>query len=144
MNGYIGIGSGKSKETVPAREKAFRTAKLNIMKIKRGCGSWECGCKEAHTIPYKVVGKVGSVVVELIPAPKGTGLCIEKECGKLLNLAGIKDVWSKTFGKTTSKINLLNACMKALRQLIEMKTKPEQEELLGVVEGKLNGRKESE
>src|SRR3989338_8376894 len=51
-NGYVGMGYGKSKETVPAREKAIRKAKLNLIKIKRGCGSWECGCKEPHSIPF--------------------------------------------------------------------------------------------
>src|SRR4030042_762182 len=40
-DGYIGLGHGKSKETIPAREKAMRKAKLNIIKIRRGCGSWE-------------------------------------------------------------------------------------------------------
>src|SRR3989344_4820680 len=64
-DGFIGIGRGKAKETVPAREKALRRAKLNIIKIKRGCGSWECACKEPHSIPFKVKGKCGSVIVEL-------------------------------------------------------------------------------
>ena len=50
-NGYIGIGYGKSKETVLSREKALRNAKLNIIKIRRGCGSWQCGCRTPHTIP---------------------------------------------------------------------------------------------
>ena len=134
-NGYVGIGYGKSKETVPAREKAIRNAKLGVIKIKRGCGSWQCGCGQPHTIPYKVEGKCGSVIVKLMPAPKGTGLCIEKECGKILKLAGIKDVWSKTFGKTNTKINLIYACIKALRQLIETKTRHDDIERLGVVEG---------
>lgn len=39
-DGFVGIGAGKAKETVPAREKAYRKAKLNIIKIRRGCGSW--------------------------------------------------------------------------------------------------------
>ena len=39
--GYIGLGYGKTKETVPVREKAIRMAKLNLIKIKLGCGSWE-------------------------------------------------------------------------------------------------------
>ncbi|MBI4153967.1 30S ribosomal protein S5, partial [Candidatus Woesearchaeota archaeon] len=44
-DGYVGLGTGKAKETVPAREKALRSAKLNVIKIRRGCGSWACGCK---------------------------------------------------------------------------------------------------
>src|SRR3989344_938043 len=43
-DGYVGIGHGKAKETMPAREKAVRNAKLDIISIKRGCGSWSCYC----------------------------------------------------------------------------------------------------
>ncbi len=121
--GYVGIGYGKAKETVPAREKAIRKAKLNIIKVKYGCGSWACACGETHSIPLKVSGKCGSVIVELIPAPKGTGLVIHKELKKILNLAGIKDIYSKTFGKTNTQINLVKACMEALKQITKTKTK---------------------
>ena len=55
-----------------------------------------------------------------MPAPKGTGLTIEKKCQKLLALAGIKDVYSKTFGQTT-KLNLVKACVDALKNLSNMK-----------------------
>ncbi len=135
-NGYIGIGYGKSKETVPAREKATRNAKTNIIKILRGCGSWQCGCKEPHTIPFKVQGKCGSVKITLIPAPKGTGLVIEKECAKILRLAGIKDIWSKKIGAPT-KINLLHACFDALQKLITTKVNSDAISSLGIVEGKI-------
>lgn len=120
-DGYIGVGYGKSKETVPAREKAIRNAKLNIIKIRRGCGSWQCGCNEPHTMPFAVEGKCGSVIIKLMPAPRGTGLCVEGECQKILKLAGVKDVWSKTLGHTKTKMNLVNACFNALKKLMEMK-----------------------
>ncbi len=136
-DGYVGIGYGKSKETVPAREKAMRNAKLNVIKIRRGCGSWECNCKEPHSIPFKVYGKCGSVEITLIPAPKGTGLKVEKECQKILRLAGIKDVWSSTIGKTGTKINLIYACRRALRNLSETKISRETAATLGVVEGRM-------
>jgi small subunit ribosomal protein S5 len=136
-NGYIGIGYGKSKETVPAREKAIRAAKLNIMKIKRGCGSWACGCGEPHTLPFTIEGKCGSVKIKFFPAPKGTGLKSEHECAKILKLAGIEDVWSKSFGKTATKLNLIKACIAALRQLVEMKIKEYDVTRLGIVEGAL-------
>ena len=135
-NGHIGLGYGKSKETVPAREKGLRRAKLNLIKIRRGCGSWQCGCKEPHTIPFAVKGKQGSCIIELIPAPKGTGLCIESECQKVLKLAGIKDVWSKTKGQTKTKTNLLAACFEALKNLIKMKAGSKHFEELGIVDGK--------
>ncbi|MBW2977784.1 30S ribosomal protein S5 [Candidatus Woesearchaeota archaeon] len=135
QNGYVGVGFGKAKETVPAREKAIRNAKLNLIKIRRGCGSWQCGCKEPHTIPFIVEGKCGSVKVKLIPAPKGTGLATEKEIAKILKMAGLKDVWSKTFGHTVSKINLIVACMNALKKLTTTKIKPDHIETLGICEG---------
>ncbi len=141
-NGYIGLGYGKSKETVPAREKSIRNAKLNLFKIRRGCGSWQCGCKEPHTIPYKVEGKCGSVILKLFPAPKGTGLKIENECGKILELAGIKDVWSKTLGKAGTKYNLIYACIKALKRLMTVRTKANDASVLGLVEGKIKAEKE--
>ncbi len=137
MNGYFGIGYGKSKETVPAREKAIRNAKIKIMKIRRGCGSWQCNCKEPHSIPFKVEGKCSSSEIKLIPAPKGTGLRVEKECKKILSLAGIKDVWSKTYGQTKTKINLIYACIEALKKLTTTKIKTQHIEDLGIVEGKL-------
>ena len=143
-NGYVGIGYGKSKETVPAREKSLRNAKLNIIKIRRGCGSWQCGCKEAHTIPYKVKGKCGSATIELIPAPKGTGLCIETECSKMLKMAGVTDIWSRKRGKTKSKLNLVLACFAALHELVKTKTKPADVENLGIVEGAIKAKNKSQ
>jgi len=135
-NGYVGVGSGKAKETVPAREKAYRSSKLNVIKIRRGCGSWECGCRSSHSIPFKVKGKCGSIEVNLIPAPKGTGLRVEKECQKILRLAGITDVWSKTRGCTTTKMNVVYACFDALKKLTKTKIKSDYVEALGIVEGK--------
>jgi len=134
-DGYVGIGYGKSKETVPAREKAIRNSKLNVIKIRRGCGSWQCGCKSPHSIPFSVDGKCGSAVIRLIPAPRGTGLCVENECQKVLKLAGIKDVWSKTRGQTGSKYNLIRACINALRKLISVKLHSRYYEQLGLIEG---------
>ncbi|MBT5022112.1 30S ribosomal protein S5 [Candidatus Woesearchaeota archaeon] len=124
-NGHIGAGFGKSRETVPAREKAFRKAKLNLTKIRRGCGSWQCNCKDPHSIPFKVEGKSGSVTVRLMPAPKGTGLCSGSEIAKVLKLAGVEDVWCKTKGKTSTRINTIHATMNALNQLMTTKIKPE-------------------
>ncbi len=134
-DGFVGVGSGKSRETVPAREKAIRKSKLNIFKISRGCGSWQCGCKEPHTIPFMVQGKCGSVRLILRPAPKGKGLVVESECAKILRLAGIKDIWSKSFGQTKVKTNLVNACVDALKKLIVAKVRPEAIEQIGIIEG---------
>ena len=134
-NGYIGLGYGKSKETVPAREKAIRKSKLNIIKIRRGCGSWACDCKEPHSIPFEVNGKCGSVRMKLKPAPKGSGLVIEKECKKLLEFVGIKDVYSQTSGQTNTKLNLLYACFDALQNLSKVKVSQDLMKKQGMIEG---------
>lgn len=121
MNGHVGIGLGKASETLPAKAKAIRAAKLNLMKVTRGCGSFDCSCSEKHSIPYKVKGKTSSSVIILTPAPKGTGLVIDRECKKIMKMAGIKDIYSRTFGQTRSKINLAKACIKALEETDRIK-----------------------
>lgn len=118
-NGHVGIGSGRASETVPAREKAMRKAKISIIKVKRTCSSYDCSCSEKHTIPFKVTGKEGSVRVTLIPAPQGTGLVVGSELKKLLGLAGIKDVYSRTTGKKRTTFNLAKACINALKKTNE-------------------------
>ncbi len=134
-NGYVGIGYGKSRETVPAREKAIRNAKLNIIKIKRGCGSWQCSCGEPHSIPFRIQSKCGSSVIKIMPAPKGKGLCIEKECQKILDMAGIRDVWSKTKGQSRIKTNLIMACFNALKQLSSIRVQQRYYKNLSIAEG---------
>ena len=116
-DGLIGIGKGSALEARDAIAKSVQKAKLKIIKVKRGCGSWECGCGEPHSIPFKASGKAGSVRVELMPAPKGVGLVTDNESKKILRLAGIKDVWVKTFGNTSSRINLVSAIYGALKNL---------------------------
>ncbi|MGV8131771.1 MAG: 30S ribosomal protein S5 [Candidatus Pacearchaeota archaeon] len=115
-NGHVGLGLGKSKETLPSREKAVRLAKLNVIKVTRGCGHFDCSCSEPHSIPFAVEGKCGSVIVKLIPAPQGTGLVVGDECKKILRLAGIRDIYSYTKGYGRSTINFANACLEALKK----------------------------
>jgi small subunit ribosomal protein S5 len=116
-NGLVGIGSGKSPEARSAIEKANQKAKLNLINVKRGCGSWECECGEEHSVAYKIKGKSGSVRVVLLPAPKGVGLAADNQSKKILQLAGIKDIWVKTFGNTGMRINLVTAIYDALKKL---------------------------
>jgi len=115
-DGHVGVGFGKAKETLPAREKAVRNAKLNVIKVTRSCGSFDCLCEEKHSVPYIVEGKCGSVRVRLYPAPQGTGLVIGDECKKILKLVGIKDVYGKTFGQTRTTMNLAMALIDALKK----------------------------
>jgi small subunit ribosomal protein S5 len=119
-NGHIGYGYGNSMETLPARDKALRKARLNIIKVKRGCSSFDCDCSELHTVPFKVTGKSGSVRITLIPAPQGTGLVVASELKKVLKLAGIKDVYSKSFGKIRTTFNTIKACFDALEKTNSM------------------------
>jgi len=115
-DGYVGVGIGKAKQYLDAVQKAVRNAKLNITPIRRGCGSWECRCGEPHSIPYIVTGKSGSVRIELKPAPKGTGLVAGEVAKAILRLAGLKDVWSETFGETRTTVNFAYATYDALRK----------------------------
>lgn len=116
-DGLVGIGQGRAPETRNAIAKAMQKAKLNIIRIKRGCGSWECDCGTSHSVPFKISGKSGSVRVTLFPSPKGVGLVADDESKKILRLAGIKDVWVRTFGNTGMRINLISAHYDALKKL---------------------------
>ncbi|MFW5846653.1 MAG: 30S ribosomal protein S5 [Nanoarchaeota archaeon] len=130
-DGHVGLGEGKSQETLPARDKATRKAKLNLIKIKRGCSAFDCSCSEPHTIPFKITGKCGSLRLTLIPAPQGTGLVAGGDLKKILKLAGIKDLYTKTEGKTKTTFNLIKACINALE-----KTNPQNIELKESTRGK--------
>ncbi|NMC77074.1 MAG: 30S ribosomal protein S5 [Candidatus Methanofastidiosa archaeon] len=137
-NGYVGIGKAKAKEVGPAIRKAINNAKLNIIQVKRGCGSWECKCGTAHTVPFRVNGKASSVKVTLIPAPNGLGLAVGGVGKKILALAGIKDVWSKTDGQTQTTVNFANAVMDALYQTNTISAQERDIKAIGIVTGNTN------
>lgn len=115
--GYFGIGFGRAKTNKEALKKASKNARKNIFYVKRGCGSWECKCGEEHSIPFAVNGKVGSVIVKLMPAPKGLGLCVSDEIKKIFELVGIRDIRIKSRGQTGTRINFVYAVENALRNL---------------------------
>ncbi|MGC8533612.1 MAG: 30S ribosomal protein S5 [Candidatus Parvarchaeum sp.] len=131
-NGHIGIGKGRGLESVIAKEKALKNAKLNIISILRGCGSWECACHGSHSIPFKVSGKCGSVVVTLLPAPKGISFCVMDDIKTIMRLAGIKDVWSKVNGQTNTRINIGYATFEALKSLNYYRFFDKEKENLGI------------
>ncbi|MFW9873628.1 MAG: 30S ribosomal protein S5 [Candidatus Thorarchaeota archaeon] len=114
-DGFIGNGSGKSREVGPAIRKAIDKAKLSIIPVLRGCGSKECGCGGTHSIPFRVNGKCGSVRIQLIPAPVGVGLACADKVKQVLRLCGIEDIWSKTYGDTRTSENLVKATFEALK-----------------------------
>ena len=119
--GYVGVGVGKDAEVGNAIRKGANAAKLNIVKVMRGCGSWECMCGTPHSVPCKIEGKSGSVKITLIPAPKGLGLASGEKAKKVLELAGIKDVWTRTEGSTRTSMNFAKATYNALKNLSTVK-----------------------
>jgi small subunit ribosomal protein S5 len=121
-DGYIGLGEGKDVQVGPAIKKGIDNAKLNILKINRGCGSWECGCGQAHTVPYEVMGKSGSVRIVLIPAPRGLGLAAGDKARRVMEMAGIRDVWTRTEGSTRTTLNFAKATYDALRSTITVRS----------------------
>lgn len=120
-DGFIGLGRGKAKEAAPAIRKAINNAKLNIMEIRRGCGSWECGCGRAHSLPFLVKGKSGSVEVTLKPAPQGVGRAVGDIAKIVLRMAGIEDAWGFAGGHTKTTVNYALAAFDAMRQTSKMK-----------------------
>jgi small subunit ribosomal protein S5 len=115
-DGYVGVGTGKGLEVRPTIERAVRNAKKNIIHVRRGCGSWECRCDNPHSVPFTVRGRSSSVKIALMPAPKGTGIAAGETAKKVLELAGIRDIWSRTTGKTSTTLNFAFATMEALQQ----------------------------
>ncbi len=122
FDGYVGIGLGKARQVRQAISKAIRNAKLNIMPVRRGCGSWACSCTEPHSVPFTVMGKCGSVRIKLIPAPKGTGLVAGDAAKVVLRYAGIKDVWTWSRGETRTTINFVGAVYDALKNTYKFVT----------------------
>jgi len=114
--GHVGVGVGKAAQVSEAISKASRRAKLNSVAVRRGCGSWECKCEQPHSVPFKVSAKAGSVRVDLIPAPRGLGLVASEASRTVLKLAGIQDVWSKTWGSTATPVSTVVATFGALRK----------------------------
>lgn len=121
-NGLVGIGTAKAKQLRFAINKAIENAKLHVTPVRRGCGSWECSCNRPHSVPFRVVGKSGSVKITLIPAPRGVGLVAGDTAKTVLKLAGIQDVWTRTRGETRTTLNFAKATYDALRKTLKSKT----------------------
>lgn len=119
-DGIVGVANASAREVGPAIRKSIRNAKLSVVEISRGCGSWECRCNLFHSVPFKVAGRSGSVEVTLKPAPRGLGIAASEVPRLILERAGIEDVWTHTKGKTRSTINSALATFDALKQTTEM------------------------
>lgn len=134
-DGFIGIGRAKGKEVGPSIRKAIDNAKLNIIEVKRGCGSWECGCGMPHTLPFEVTGTSGSVTVCFKPSPRGISLAVGDVAKSMFTLAGIKDAWGFARGNTKTKVNYALATYNALMMTSEMRITAEQEDRLRIMSG---------
>lgn len=121
-DGYVGLGSGKAKQVRTAIEKGAVDARLNVTLVRRGCGSWECGCGKPHSLPFKVQGKCGGVEIVLVPGPRGLGI-VANEVGKIiLGLAGVNDCWTKSYGSTKTIPSFAYAVFNALRETYSLVT----------------------
>ncbi|MCL5788487.1 MAG: 30S ribosomal protein S5 [Candidatus Marsarchaeota archaeon] len=120
--GFVGIGAGKARQLNEAREKSMVDAKTNLTYLRRGCGSWECRCGTQHSVPYKMRGKSGSVSVNILPAPRGTGIVASEIVREVLGLAGVSDAWVSTEGETRNMVNVAYATVAALRRGLKFKS----------------------
>lgn len=111
-NGHIGLGVKCSKEVATAIRGAIILAKLSVIPVRRGY--WGNKIGKPHTVPCKVTGKCGSVLVRLIPAPRGTGIVSAPVPKKLLHMAGIEDCYTSACGSTSTLGNFAKATFQAV------------------------------
>lgn len=112
-NGHLGLGVKCSREVATAIRGAIAQAKLALIPVRRGFWGNKLGAP--HTVPVKVTGKCGSVLVRLVPAPRGTGIVAAGVPKKLLSMAGIDDCYTAAKGKTATMGNFAKATFEAIR-----------------------------
>jgi small subunit ribosomal protein S5 len=105
--GKVGVGTGKGGDTALAVEKAFRSAKKNMITIST---------TKSGSIPHEVKTKFGSAVVHIMPAP-GKGIVAGSSVRDVIDLAGLKDVTAKLRSGTKNKLNNARVAIEALKQL---------------------------
>jgi small subunit ribosomal protein S5 len=130
-DGLVGVGKSRAREIGQAIRKSLNNAKLNLIAVARGCGSWECGCRRPHSVPAEVSGKRGSVTVTIKPAPRGLGLVGAEVPSTILRLAGVKDAWVTSRGETRTTINFAFAVFEALKQTTRLVLPPNMKVVIG-------------
>jgi len=111
-NGHVGLGVKCSKEVATAIRGAIILAKLSLIPVRRGYWGNKIGA--VHTVPTKVTGKCGSVRVRLVPAPRGTGIVAARVPKRILQFAGIEDVYTSSQGSTKTLGNFVKATFNAI------------------------------
>ncbi|MCP4593805.1 MAG: 30S ribosomal protein S5 [bacterium] len=106
-NGRVGVGYGKAPEVPTAVEKARKIATQSMKPITR----------QGTTIPHRITMKYGAAKVVLVPASPGTGVIAGASVRPVLELSGIHDVLTKSYGSNSPK-NLVRATHKALTSLL--------------------------
>ena len=124
--GHVGIGNGKAAEVPDAIKKAIQAANKNTIKIT---------LIDNRTIQHEAFGKNGAVSVLLKPAPAGAGLIAGGAVRAVLELAGVRDISSKSLGSRT-KLNMAIATINALKSI---KTVSEVAKLRGKEESEILG-----
>jgi small subunit ribosomal protein S5 len=115
-DGFVGLGMAKGKEVGPTIKRAIDRAKINMIEVKRGSGSWQSGAgAPPNSVPFLIHGKCASTEVTIKPAPQGTGLVGGKTARAVLGLAGIQDAWVYTRGQTRTSTNYAKALFTALQ-----------------------------
>jgi len=117
-SGHVGVGIKVGKEVQIAIKGALVDAKLRMIPVRRGY--WGSRIGEVHTIPAKVKGKCGSCTVRMIPAPRGTGCVAANVSKKILQFAGVDDVYTSCVGQTRTRENFCRATYTCLKRTYSM------------------------
>lgn len=105
-NGLVGVGKGKAREVPQAIAKAVESAKKNLIEVPLS----------GTTIPHFVRGEAGGGIVVLRPASRGTGVIAGGAVRVIMELAGIKDILTKSI-RSNNPISVTNATMDALKRI---------------------------
>ncbi|HHT07815.1 MAG: 30S ribosomal protein S5 [Christensenellales bacterium] len=106
MAGRVGAGMGKAAEIPEAIRKAVEDAKKNLITVPLA----------GTTVPHEITGYFGTGKVVILPAPEGTGVIAGGAARAVLELAGVKDIRTKSYG-TSNPINTVKATIEGLKLL---------------------------